>query len=908
MRTVKLYWLLLHLVGLVGCAPRQTPPEAAAPAPAEKTPAGPAELDVVSRALSRAGALTVRLSNGLTVIVAENHNVPVVCVRAYVRAGGLYEGKYLGCGISHLCEHLVAQGAEHDHGPGETVKVKRGPTREDKIGGQSNAYTSLAYTCYYIAATSGKTGDCIDLVADWMVRPAITRDDFQREHGVVQRELEMRRDSPNRHLWYAHARNFYGTHPAGVPVIGYQAPLSALRYEDVLDYHRRMYPPQNMALVVVGDVDAAKALDRVRRAFAGLPPGRMPELTLPDVPPVAGRRRLVTTHKAVTEAAEMLTFRTIPLVHEDLYALDVLSYILSNGESSRLVRTVRRRDRLVTSISSSSWTPAWGAGQFTINFRAAPDKADAAEDAIVAELRKVVADGVTAEELTRAKRQKVADFVYSQQTVQSQAATLGSDYLATGDVEFSRQYTDRIQKVTVDQVRAAGRKYFDFDRMVVTRMLPAGSKAAAVGKVEAAGKARTKTLKLPNGLRVILHSSPTVDLVSMTLATRGGLLLESPKTNGVGMLMSALSTKGAGKRSAEQIAAFFEGAGGAISGRCGNNTFYWRGTVLSDSFEEALSIFADVVLRPRYPAKELEIFRPMLLAGIRQTSEHWQGLLTKHWRSDFFGDSPLSMLPIGSAEVVKAASSESVAEYHRRNVRAGASVLAIYGRFDVEATADMVEKLFAAMPSGDSKTPDLPARKVAAEGERFLHASKLKTAGIIVAAPGMKVTETQDRLAVTVLDTIISGWRLPRGWLHDELRGRKLVYVVHAYNWPSLVPGAFMVSANCDPQRAGEVAGIIRKHLRRTLSHPFTQAEVDEAANFVLTAELLENQAMSSLSMQAALDELYGRGYDFRQRYERLLRAVTPEEVARVAKKYLGGGYVTTVVTPQPGMLSDQDE
>jgi predicted Zn-dependent peptidase len=256
------------------------------------------------------------------------------------------------------------------------------------------------------------------------------------------------------------------------------------------------------------------------------------------------------------------------------------------------------------------------------------------------------------------------------------------------------------------------------------------------------------------------------------------------------------------------------------------------------------------------------------------------------------------MLPTGSAEVVKSAAPQGVADYHALYVKAGASVLAISGRFDPEKTAPIIEGLFGSLPAGDNALPDLAAPAVGQEGRTRVHPSPLNTAGIIVSAPGMRVADVRDCLAVDVLDTIISGYNLPRGWLHDELRGKELVYVVHAYNWPLQVPGAFVVYANCEPDKADQVAGIIRDNLRKTLSHRFTAAEVEEAVNFILTAELLEKQSPSALSMQAALDELYGRGYDFRGRYEGLLRAVTPEEVARVARKYLSAGYVTTVVRP----------
>ena len=907
MKRIAVLCLCLLVAG--ACEPTALPGQGAPKVPPGATTVNPPlprgaiapTMEIASRTLARPGVTVAELANGMTVIISENHNAPVVCVEAFVRTGSLVEGKYLGCGISHLAEHLVAKGAVHDMGPGAAAakEAKQTVDRVDEIGGQSNAFTSQDKTAYYIAATSSKTDACIDLIADWMARPDIARDDFEREHQVVQRELEMGKDNPGREMWQAHARNFYGQHPAGVPVIGHAAPLAGLKYEDVLDYHRSRYVPQNMVFAVVGDVDTEKVLERVRKAMAGFNRRATPEPVLPEVAPVAQTRRVAVVHASATEASENLSFLTIPLVHPDLYALDVLSDILSSGESSRLVRAIQREAKLVTAIGSSSWTPEWGKGEFTVSFRGKPEQIDAAEKAVLDQLRQVVAEGVLSQELARAKRQKVADWVYSQQTVESQCATLGGDFLSTGDVGFSRTYTDRIQKVTAEQVQAAAKQYFDFDAMVVTRMLPPGP-AAAAAATQGSQAGKTKTFTLDNGLRVVLHASTAVDLVSATLATEGGLLVETPQTNGMGTLMVGLSDKGAGSRSAEEIAKFFDSAGGSIGGACGNNTFYWQTTVLSDSFEQALPIFADVVLRPTYPKKELDIFQPVLLAQIKRIDETWSGLLNRRFRTDFYRDSPLAMQTAGDAAVVGKATPETIAAWHADHVKAGASVLAIYGHFDLDKTEAAVRKLFAAMAKGTNHLPAVEARKVAADGETYVHPGTGTGTGIIVAVPGMKVTNLDDRLPMTVLDTIISGYQLPRGWLHEELRGKGLVYVIHAYNAPALIPGAIVTYAHCEPPKAAEVVEIIQMNLRKTLDHAYTQAEVDEAVNIVLTADLLDAQTMGELAMLAALDELYGFGWDFRKKYEKLLRAVTPEDVGAVAKKYFSGGVVTTVVAPNP--------
>ncbi len=904
---------LLTAAVLCAACPAQSQPSTApggTTQPAFQAVVEPAK--ITQRTITDSGVTVATLSNGLTVVVKTTRQAPVVCVRSYVRAGSIYEGPWVGAGISHLTEHLVAKGAIHDMGPSATAKeAQQTSDRVKEIGGLSNAGTSLDYTCYYIAATAGKTMDCIDLIADWMARPVITSEDFQREHGVVQRELEMHLDDPGRQLQLAHGASFFREHPAGVPIIGYKAPLAKLTSADVLAYLHRMYVPQNMVFCVVGDVDVEAVLDRVCRAFAGSARGRTPELSLPAVPHVSGVRHVVRTHKTLQEVMQEISFRTIPLIHDDLYALDVLAYVLTEGRSSRLARKIRRDKKLVTAISSSSWTPAWGAGMFSISFRAATaEMAKAAEAAILDELKSVAADGVEDDELTRAKRQKVADLVYSQQTVESIASTLCRDYMTAGDVDFSRNYTQRIQSVTTEDVQRMARKYFDFDAMVITTLLPEQKKdRPAAEKEEVKSQEVSENMfRLPNGLRVVLYPTDAVGLVAMAFVARGGLLLEDEKTNGLGTLMTALSTRGAGERTAEQIAEFFDGAGGAVSGNCGNNTFNWQATVLEDSFDEAMEIFADIIIRPRFSDKELEILRPIVQTRIKQRQEHWHGQLSKFFRGKFFTDSPYRLLTSGAAEVVAEATAEQITEVHRDYVRAEASVLAVYGNFDATVARKQIQKAFADLPQGDVEVPEPQAREVSQDGERYDLGTENEVAAIIVAAPGMKIDNLEDRFAIDVLDTIISGWHMPAGWLHSELRGKRLVYVVHAYNWAGLAPGAFLVYAACQPDKAEQVVEIIRSKLDKAAAYEPSAREIDLAVNSILTAELLTKQSMSALAMSAALDELYGFGYDFRSRMESLYRKITSADVLRVGGKYLGRGYVVTVTSPNADAVEQERE
>ena len=168
----------------------------------------------------------------------------------------------------------------------------------------------------------------------------------------------------------------------------------------------------------------------------------------------------------------------------------------------------------------------------------------------------------------------------------------------------------------------------------------------------------------------------------------------------------------------------------------------------------------------------------------------------------------------------------------------------------------------------------------------------------------MKLTDVADTVPTLVLDTIISGYRLPTGWLHESLRGgdRSLVYEVHAFNAPGLLPGYFQIYAACQPDKVGEVYRIITRQLERARTSEATADELERAKTMIITTDLMQRQTNSERATQAALDELYGLGYDYRDTLAERLRAVRLDDVKRMADRYLTTPIVA-VVTPEPDKL-----
>jgi zinc protease len=843
---------------------------------------------VTAATRGHAAVLQTTLENGLTVLIEENHANPVVSVQVFVRAGSIYEQEFLGSGLSHFFEHIIHGGTTTTRSEAESRRLL------EAIGNNSNAYTTTDHTAYYINTTPEHWTTALELLADWMLHSTIAEEEFVREKGVVQRELEQGLDNPRRVLFQTVSETRFKVHPARYPVIGYKELVQQVSRDDLVTYYQRMYAPNNMILVVVGDVQTAQALEHIRTAFATGERRLVPTISLPEEPPQVGKRTAVK-EMAIAQAHISLSFRTVPLTHPDLYPLDVLSYILSNGNSSRLVKHIKDEQQLVYNISSSSFTPAYAPGSLAVWATLEPDNLQAAEAAILHQLYRLKDELVLPEELTKAKKQKVAEHVFGQQTVQERAHTLGTDMLSTYDPNFSDTYVHNIRRVTAEDIREVARRYFHEDTLVVAVVRPKRQLEAAVNTTEAEPAEPVVKHVLGNGITLLLKRNPALPLVAIQAYFKAGVRVETPATNGLSQLMARLLVKGTTSRSADEIATTFDAMGGSIEADSGNNSFFVNAACLTADFPTALAVYADVVMHPSFPAAELEKMRRLMLATLERQDDNWQSEVGKLFRSTFFTTSPYRMQPEGSAAALPHLRRQDVAAFYQRYAVPNNMVLAIFGDIDVAKTTAMVEQAFAGFQAQPLSFPQVPAEPVHTQMQRQVKHTQKQVAAIYVGFPGTTLTNLEDRYALHILDAIMSGIGFPGGWLHTELRGQQLVYVVHAFNWFGLEPGYFGIIAATQPQKVDEVVSRILRNTEKAKAGDFSDAELERAKHLAVIAERLERQTNAQFASDAALSELYGLGYDFSIHDKERLEQVSRADVERVARTYLH--HPTIVIT-----------
>ncbi len=837
----------------------------------------------------------ITLDNGLTVILKENHTAPVATMRIYVRTGSIYEQEYVGAGISHLFEHLIAGGSTTTRSEDETRQIL------DSIGGNANAYTTKDHTAFFITTSTDHFDTVIELMADWMQNSTFPENEFNREWGVVQRELEQDENDPESVLYDLASANMFRVHPEKYPIIGYKEILQKLTRDDVIKYYKRMYSPDNMIVVAVGDFNKDEVLEKIKKAFQNFERRSLPPITLPEEPPQVSKR-LMVKEMDVQVALVRMDFRTVNLLHPDLYPLDVLDFILSHGESSRLVRKIKGEQQLVYSLSTASYTPHYRPGNFMISISLDPAHLEEAQKAILSELYRLKTELVTETELQKAKKQKISDYIFGLQTVEGQATDLGINMLGALDPNFSQKYVENIQKVTAEDIRRVVNKYFFDDNLCITRIVPKSKPSESATSKKPEEKPTPSPIKkivLDNGMTLLIKRNPGVPLISLQAYFKGGLLVENEKNNGISNFMAEMLLKGTKTRTALDIASFFDSIGGSIEASSGNNTFSISALILSSDFDPALEVFADVIQNSSFPVEEMEKLRKILLADIKRIDENWESESEAFFRQNFFVKSPYRYLALGSEETVGRLTRQDLQEFYRTFCVPNNMVLAIFGDIDPHHAEEAVKREFSNFEKNPSlKFPEVPPEPPL-DKNREAHKTTEKTVAVVyLGYRGMDIRNVKDRDPMTVVDAIISGIGYPSGWLHTELRGKQLVYVVHAYNFAGFIPGFFAIYAATQPDKVQEVVQIILETIRKIKEDPIDPEELERAKSEAIIAYGLEQETNVDQAREAAINELAGLGYNFKDNYAQRIRAVTPEEVKRVVHTYFTN-YVLTITSPK---------
>jgi zinc protease len=425
-------------------------------------------LSIAGPVAARAGIAdnvkTATLPNGLRVLVLENHKAPVATLNVFYRVGSRNElmGK---TGISHLLEHLMFRGTKK-------LKPEEFSNIIQQNGGEDNAFTEEDFTDYFEVINKDHLDVPIRLEADRMAN--FEPKGFDSEKAVVIEERRLRTDdNPEDALDEMVRAQSFVAHPYHWPVIGWFHDVSGLTMADVLSYHAMYYSPRNAIVIAVGDFNADRVLDEIKKEFGSIKNGPVAPPVTDVEPPQDGLRRVELRHAANLSAIEE-AFHVPNLKSPDAFALEIASEILSDGESSRLHKKLVVEKRMVVDIGAGYDMTSFDPGLFVVSAQMRPGiKAADAIAEIDKELAELRDKPASAEELQKAKNLEQAEFVFGQDSIFREAMLLGV-YEMLGDYHLVDQYLAGIDKVTAADVQRAAKKYLIASNMTEGVLVPTG--------------------------------------------------------------------------------------------------------------------------------------------------------------------------------------------------------------------------------------------------------------------------------------------------------------------------------------------------------------------------------------------------------------------------------------------------
>jgi zinc protease len=851
-----------------------------------------------------------RLNNGLRVIMHQDKSTPIVAVNVWYHVGSKNEvpGR---TGFAHLFEHMMFQGSKNYDAD------YFGPLQE--AGANINGSTSSDRTNYYQVLPSNFLELALFMEADRMggLLEAITMEKLNNQRDVVKNERRQRVDNQP----YGQAGERIGEimfpkgHPYNWSVIGSLDDLSAASLEDVKNFFRQYYVPNNASLVIAGDFDAKQARTWVEKYFGGIAKGG--DITRPrPAQPKLDKETRVTMDDALAPLPRVsMVWHSVAQRDKDEAALDMLGSVLSSGRGSRLQSNLQFGKELVQTIGGGNGSREI-AGTFQVSAIARPGKSlEEIEKEINVELERIKNEPPTAEELTRALNQIETGAIFNLQTVQNKADSLNSNAVFYGKPDVFQQQLDEYRKVTPADVQRVAKNYLTANRLVLTinPNRSAGNKMnAAVNQPTSKSddkKEKTKPdtsklpkagadpkfslppiekMKLSNGLEVWTVRQSELPIVSMNMVLKTGGTFEPADKSGVSSLTATLLDDGTKTRSALDIANQLQAIGASVGAGSGWDSTNVSMSSLTKNMDQALDIFADVIVNPTFPESELESTRRRTVGSFIQRKSNPNAISGLVYDRVLYGkDHPYGRQLTGDENTIKAITRDDIVKTYESTYRPNNAVLIVVGDVDPKALAPKLEKAFANWKPGTIPTGTLPEAPQMEKAGIFL-VDRPNSAQSVVSIGQIGVSrDNPDYFPLQVMNSILGGQFSAR--VNMNLREDK-GYTYGARTGYVYRRGAGPFSASADVQTAvtkESVQEFLKEINGVRGANPVTQQELEYNKQSLIRAYPRGFETVGQISNQLSNLVTYNLPDSYFNDFISKVNAVTLADVNRVANKYL---------------------
>ena len=846
------------------------------------------------------------LDNGLTLLVHEDHKAPIVAVNVWYHVGSKNEkpGK---TGFAHLFEHLMFNGSENFNDDFFKATEKVGAT-------DMNGTTSEDRTNYFENAPKDALDYLLWLESDRMghMVGAITQARLDEQRGVVQNEKRQYENQPYAIAYQLITKSIWPAgHPYSWPVIGSMEDLNAASLDDVREWFKTYYGAANATLVVAGDVTPQEALEKVKKAFGSIPPG----------PPVARHaawiaKRSGTQRQRVEDRvpqARLYKVWNIPNYGTaEGTTLDLVGDVLAGGKTSRLYKRLVYDDRIATDVSAYADLSEI-AGTFNITATAVPG-GDLAkiEKAIDEELARFLKEGPTSRELQRVKTQFEAGFIRGIERIggfggKSDQLACNSVYL--GNPDYYKVELQEAREATARQLRATAREWLS-DGQYVLEVRPFPKFATGTSDVdrskppvpELKPEVRFPALQratLSNGLKVVLAERASVPIVQFNLLLDAGFAADSLATPGTAKLAMDMLAEGTKRRTALEISEELALLGANLSAGSSLDTCSVSLNTLRKNLDDALDLYADVILNPVFPATDFLRRQEQRLAGIKSEKTEPVTMALRVFPQLLYGPRHAYGNPLtgsGTEASVSKLTAADMQRFHAAWFKPNNATLVIAGDTTLAEITPKLERLFRAWEAGAVPQKNLATVAPREKPSVYIIDRPGSIQSVVYVGNLAPPKANPEEIAIELANKILGGDFTSR--INMNLREDK-----HwTYGARSSIAAArgqrpFVTMVQVQGDKTKETMQELDKELRGILAaKPVTDAEF---ARVVTNQTLKLPGTWETIgSVGSALTEIacFGLPDDYYQTYADKIRALTKDSVSAAAKTVVQPDHLVWVV------------
>lgn len=867
------------------------------------------------------------LENGLKVIFHIDRSDPVVAVSLTAHVGSARE-KEGRTGFAHMFEHLLFLESEN-LGKGGLDKLSA------RIGGSgANGSTSRDRTNYLQTVPNDALEKMLWAEADklgWFIN-TVTEPVLEKEKQVVKNEKRQGVDNqPYGHTSYVIDKALYPKdHPYNWQVIGSLEDLQNAELEDVKDFFRDWYVPNNVILTIAGDFDPVQAKKWVHKYFDEIKRG-------PDIKPLEKRSGVVKEtvrlmHEDNFARLPQLTIAwpTVEEFHADSYALDVLSNYLARGKRAPLYQVLVEDKKLTSSASMFNRTSEL-AGQMHLTVTAFAEKnLDDVLSGINEAFAKFEKEGISEKDLERIKAGQETQFYNSLSSVLGKGATLTHYAMFAGDAGFVEQDIKNILAVRTTDVMRVYERYIKGKNFVATSFVPKGqaklalkdSKLAEVviepivqGAEEAVdpnvnaeyertpstfdrsveppyGKAPELKIpivwqdKLSNGMRIYGIENHEVPLVQFNITIDGGQLLEAPGKQGSAALTARLMNFGTKNKIPQELEEAIQQLGASISFSGGKESITVSGNTLARNYDATMALAKEMLLEPRWDQKEFELIQQSTVNQIRQMSANPNMIAQEEFNKLAYGkDSVFAKNSMGTIESVNAITIADLKAFYEKNISPSVARMHIVGDIGKTKVSTSMKELNAQWKKKDVKVPVFKIPAPPAKAQVYFYDVPNASQSVLRLGYPALAENNKEFYPATVANYILGGGSFASRLTQELREGKGYTYGINSSFSGSSNSGLFTISSGVRSNVTLESLQLI-KEILEAYPKTFTQQDLETTKGF-----LIKSNARAFETSGAKLNMLnnissYGWPSDYIKGREKIVNAATVEQINALSTRY----------------------